>query len=105
MFSHYFTAVLCYEEHQAFTALSSQHTLPQDLGSGQVSLLSFCVLLLGCGQMVSLKKNLGRCVIGKIVCHQKLLFLSNLILQQSPAQKNQELETVDPPKYCTPNIG
>lgn len=30
------------EENLAFTALSSQHALPQDLSSGQVSLFSLC---------------------------------------------------------------
>lgn len=37
-----FVLLCCSEENLAFTALSSQHALPQDLGSGQVSLFSLC---------------------------------------------------------------
>lgn len=38
-----FVLLCCSEKKNlSFTALSSQHALPQDLGSGQVSLLSLC---------------------------------------------------------------
>lgn len=39
LFANWVSLVVCAsEENLAFTALSSQHALPQDLGSGQVSL-------------------------------------------------------------------
>lgn len=37
-----FALLCCSEENLAFTALSSQHALPQDLSSGQVSLFPLC---------------------------------------------------------------
>lgn len=59
LLSAWLSVLLCgSEENLAFTALSSQHAMPQDLGSGQVSLFSLCTATrLGSNSICKIRKK------------------------------------------------
>lgn len=80
-----FALLCCSEKNLAFTALSSQHALPQDLGSGQVSLFSLCTTTrLGSNSTHKIRKKL-----------QSEIVLQRCPLRGSKTQKSVRQQTAN----------